>query len=589
MMKYAPPEWAEAPPEGQSWWLEQVREGCEGGVHSVGQERAWMLLGRERSSVDVAIEHPSVSRVHAALEFFKQRVFLRDLGSTQGTFVNPSHKSQHSPFTELCVGDCFRLASSNRLLFLHGPDELRPPEFPRGAQPLPTQSQHHQKQSSFETDIHGDECNDDARVSHRTFAGSLSAKEQQLKAKLEKKERQKHKLEQEFSKIEAKNNKWEGGLSEKQQSRLDSCAQQLQALEHAIEDSEEELNDSINARLDISKRTSGKRKRNEDLEKTAAGALEDDDDEYLDRSKHGRDRNRRAETSRTDQNQQSLKLSDLVQRVEAADAELSAAREALSQVEQAHAPDDQLEQRNADDELDGYMQSLSNNLVQDKLQKAQERLRRAEEEQKQAHHMLDVADPAKLYRHHVDKLQESQQQKRTHAEQKKASEEQRSEREAVQHGEWKHSSEDPQEPTEEEQQTLNAADDGGTRLLTREQLHEAVMQTGSVETVVKTNRAKAGKSMEERDKERLGFEVHGGGLESRIRRRSEQQDEEPDAATAKAQEDVACVLAATQRGVLADEEQDVQQEEEKRMAEEWKPPEGQKGDGRTKLNDLLGY
>jgi pSer/pThr/pTyr-binding forkhead associated (FHA) protein len=45
-----------------------------------------LLIGR--SNADITIDDPTASRLHCALEVSERQVFVRDLGSSNGTFVN---------------------------------------------------------------------------------------------------------------------------------------------------------------------------------------------------------------------------------------------------------------------------------------------------------------------------------------------------------------------------------------------------------------------------------------------------------------------------------------------------------------------
>ncbi len=61
-------------------------KGDDGAVrkYTFGQQR--VVIGRK--GADIAITDPLVSRVHAELERVRDRVVLKDLGSTNGTFCN---------------------------------------------------------------------------------------------------------------------------------------------------------------------------------------------------------------------------------------------------------------------------------------------------------------------------------------------------------------------------------------------------------------------------------------------------------------------------------------------------------------------
>ncbi len=59
---------------------------CYPSLHPLGRE---CLIGKQAERVDVVLpRHESVSRVHAKLEMTSEGMFLTDLGSTNGTFLN---------------------------------------------------------------------------------------------------------------------------------------------------------------------------------------------------------------------------------------------------------------------------------------------------------------------------------------------------------------------------------------------------------------------------------------------------------------------------------------------------------------------
>ncbi len=97
----------------------------------------YLLIGRQEDAVDIHTEHPSCSRVHAALVRGNDtlpapqspcELHLIDLGSTHGTFVNKSLLSKQT-YQALNVGDVIRFGASTRLYVLSGPDDLMPAEY----------------------------------------------------------------------------------------------------------------------------------------------------------------------------------------------------------------------------------------------------------------------------------------------------------------------------------------------------------------------------------------------------------------------------------------------------------------------------
>lgn len=78
---------------------------------------------------DLVLQHPSISRVHAALQFDAHgALFLRDLTSTHGTFVN-KQRVPANEFVRLHIGDVVVFGESTRLYALCGPQELLPAEY----------------------------------------------------------------------------------------------------------------------------------------------------------------------------------------------------------------------------------------------------------------------------------------------------------------------------------------------------------------------------------------------------------------------------------------------------------------------------
>ena len=71
-------------PAGQQLSLKVVEGEEKGTVFPVSKPR--MLIGR--GNADITLNDSTASRLHCAVEVSDQEVFLRDLGSSNGTFVN---------------------------------------------------------------------------------------------------------------------------------------------------------------------------------------------------------------------------------------------------------------------------------------------------------------------------------------------------------------------------------------------------------------------------------------------------------------------------------------------------------------------
>ena len=129
-LPYREPEWSEMCSEQYS--MEVLKSGV---IVSNLELRAksFVVLGR-LSGCDVILEHPSISRYHAVLQFGNKEEngdekgwYLYDLGSTHGTFLN---KQQLPPKSHIRIraGHMFKLGVSTRMFILQGPPEDEEPE-----------------------------------------------------------------------------------------------------------------------------------------------------------------------------------------------------------------------------------------------------------------------------------------------------------------------------------------------------------------------------------------------------------------------------------------------------------------------------
>ncbi|XP_042470687.1 kanadaptin-like [Zingiber officinale] len=100
---YSIPTWSEPP--GHPFLLEVLKDGIIIEQLDVSQKGAYMF-GRV-DLCDFVLEHPTISRFHAVLQFKKDEVLLYDLGSTHGTFVNKV-QIKKKVYTAVHVGDVLR-------------------------------------------------------------------------------------------------------------------------------------------------------------------------------------------------------------------------------------------------------------------------------------------------------------------------------------------------------------------------------------------------------------------------------------------------------------------------------------------------
>ena len=124
---YIEPEWAGKPPEDSKYYMEELKGGTIVKEHKLG-DKGHFIIGRFRSC-DIRLEHPSLSRFHAVIQYKSQYspenpagFYLYDLGSQHGTKHN-NKKCFPKTYYRLRVGHTLRFGGSTRLLILQGPNE----------------------------------------------------------------------------------------------------------------------------------------------------------------------------------------------------------------------------------------------------------------------------------------------------------------------------------------------------------------------------------------------------------------------------------------------------------------------------------
>eukprot|EP00249_Psilotum_nudum_P022064 c28360_g1_i2 orf=210-1568(+) len=122
---WQPPDWAVEPRPGL-YWLEVVKDGEV--LDRIPLDKRRHIFGRQAVTCDFVLDHPSVSRQHAAVVQHKNgSIFVIDLGSVHGTFVANERLTKDSP-VELEIGQSLRFAASTRSYVLR-----------KGAPPTPQQ------------------------------------------------------------------------------------------------------------------------------------------------------------------------------------------------------------------------------------------------------------------------------------------------------------------------------------------------------------------------------------------------------------------------------------------------------------------
>ncbi|KAL5009147.1 hypothetical protein ScPMuIL_014728 [Solemya velum] len=96
-------------------------------------QKSYFVFGR-LPSCDITMEHPSLSRYHAVVQYcndptesFEKGWYLYDLDSTHGTWIN-KNRVPPNRFHRIRVGHVVKLGGSTRLNILQGPDDDRDEE-----------------------------------------------------------------------------------------------------------------------------------------------------------------------------------------------------------------------------------------------------------------------------------------------------------------------------------------------------------------------------------------------------------------------------------------------------------------------------
>lgn len=125
---FTPPDWAGKAPPGLHLDVHKNEKLIE---KQMIDEKPFYLFGRNADIVDIAVEHASCSRYHAALVYHKilKRSFIIDLKSTHGSFIGSIRLDPHTPH-QLQLDQTIHFGASSRTYTLR--------ERPQGTQALYT-------------------------------------------------------------------------------------------------------------------------------------------------------------------------------------------------------------------------------------------------------------------------------------------------------------------------------------------------------------------------------------------------------------------------------------------------------------------
>ena len=123
-IEYNEPPWSGLPPSQNPYFIEELKNGTIVEEHKlIGKN--YFVIGKLPNN-DIKLEHPSISRHHALLQYKKEGsedqpvgFYLYDLGSTHGTFHNKKQCFKKT-YYRLRVGHAIKVAGSSRLLIVQG-------------------------------------------------------------------------------------------------------------------------------------------------------------------------------------------------------------------------------------------------------------------------------------------------------------------------------------------------------------------------------------------------------------------------------------------------------------------------------------
>ncbi|KAJ0495008.1 putative transcription factor interactor and regulator FHA-SMAD family [Helianthus annuus] len=626
---YTIPSWSEPP--CHNYFLEVLKDGSIIDQLDVHEKGAYMF-GRVELC-DFILEHPTISRFHAVLQFNKSGgAFIYDLSSTHGTFIN-KNQVKKKVYVELHVGDVLRFGHSSRLYIFQGPSDLMPPEKDlKSIRNIKMRDERRDMEASLlrakreaaladgiswgmDEDAVEEDEDDLDEITWQTFKGQLTEKQEKTREKVLKRLEKIANMKKEIDAIRAKDIA-QGGLTQGQQTQIARNEQRMAQVAEELENLEETLNDSIRESLGARVgRVHGKKK----------GATADDEDEYVSDEDDFYDRTKKKPSKQkgTDGKSSVETADSLIEKKDAINKQIEEKKKLLADEKNKVVPtnDDVAE---TGDELDAFMSGLSSQLVHDKTKSIQNELDELHSELERVLYLLKIADPTG----EASRKRESVKPDILKTPVVKTA------------------------PVEKAKNVQKQAADGATKASKKEESPEVAVTNatepkplvytvtkpqwlGAVETK-ETKKAEETPSVAvEPEPESDGFvdykdrkevlvnntsdlESAAPGLIIRKRKQVEEKDKvktvnsEPVESPVVdfAAEDAVALLLKHTRGIQDEEMQSSEAENGKKKAkkakkvlgperpsfldsetdyETWVPPKGQSGDGRTSLNDRLGY
>ncbi|XP_051202368.2 uncharacterized protein [Lolium perenne] len=635
---YAIPDWSAAP--GHPFFLEVIKSGQSFQKLDVSKKGAYMF-GRV-DLCDFVLDHPSISRFHAVLQFRNDgEVFLYDLGSTHGSSINKT-QIKKKLYTKIHVGDIIRFGQSSRLYLFQGPSELMPPEkdmqkrrdakirqdmLDREASLARAKTQAALAEGiswGMSEDAPEELGEDEAdEITWQTYTGQLTDRQQKTRGKIIKRMEKVANMKKEIDAIRVKDIS-QGGLTQGQQTQIARNEQRISQIMEELENLEETLNDSIQESLGA---RTGKPKRGSHKASLEEEEVISDDDDFFDRTK-------KKSSNEQSNGQQSVETADsLLEKKDIITNDIEGKKKLLEEEKNKLA---QKHDADLGDDLDAYMSGLSSQLVHDNITKIQKELSDLQAELDKVVYLLKVADPmGEAARKRDLKPSEANPQAPSHNPRPEAKKEEKTAQGKTSTEENSKNScstetevDKPAEVETDASKNQESASKpafiipkpqwlGDKRIVEPEEncIKEANANAEEPDDFVdyKDRKTILSSSANEKD-----IEEASPGLILRKRKSAEQSagaEAEPSSVESEASAaDAVALLLKHTRGLQTSEEMENENEpqaskrkgkktKQKRVLgparpdfleagpdyETWVPPEGQTGDGRTSLNERLGY
>ncbi|KAG0559687.1 hypothetical protein KC19_10G123300 [Ceratodon purpureus] len=404
---YVKPAWS-APP-GHPFKLEVLKEGVIVSNFDVSEKGAYMFGRSDRCDFmlehPTVSRYHAVLQYND-----KGEAFIYDLGSTHGTFVNkrqvkannytPLHVGAVVRFglsTRLYV-----LQGPSELMPEEGPSlKVR---LESGGAVSAAEAAHMREMSlrrakaeaaalegaswgmQEDAEVEEEEEEDLDEVTWQTHRGPLTDKQQKTLEKVQKRHEKMANLNKEIDAIRAKEGS-QGGLTQGQQTQVARNEQRIEALMEELESMEETLNESIRESLGArsGKSISKKKPVFEDEEDE-----NDSDDEFYDRTNKRKQKGKIGEPVQVVETAETLleKRDVIAKEMDVVSAELKAEEAKSATKEESSVTSESI------DPLDAFMSSVSTNIVKDKASRLSKELSKLQAEADRIARLLKIADPS---------------------------------------------------------------------------------------------------------------------------------------------------------------------------------------------------